>query len=506
MATDPEQDGPKRRSVLLAGLALSAIAAYAKAQSTFSEPNGKSPMLAPDHDVETRVQKIIGGLRPPVAIAGQPHAMLQERMDALHVPGVSIAVVRNGAIEWARGFGVTTKGASSVSPDTLFQAGSISKPVAAVAVLALIQAGRLDLDADVNLYLKSWKVPASPYTDKAKVTLRQLLNHSAGTTVHGFAGYQAGASVPSLLDILDGAPPANSPPIVVNQQPGKRFRYSGGGYTILQQLLIDVTGKSFPELLDEIVFRPFGMNRSSYRQPLPPNDLRNAAMPYTADGDPVAGGPHTYPELAAAGLWTTPSDLARFDLALFRAWVGRATPVLSQSTVLQMLTPGRGHYGLGLVVNGKPPYRRYSHDGVNAGFVSSMVTYETGDGAVVMTNGDRGYALAAEIMQSIAAEYEWPNWPHKERNLASIDAKLLGRLVGNYQLTRTMVIHISSERGQLFLQATGQEKYELFPQSDREFFTTAFDSVLTFETSGLTNAHRLIFHQNGKDHTADRIP
>lgn len=463
-------------------------------------------MPAPDTDIETRVHRVLAGLRPPVAIAGQPHAMLRDRMAALHVPGVSIAVMHKGAIEWARGFGVAAKGGSSVGPDTLFQTGSISKPVAAVAVLALVQAGRLDLDADVNLYLKSWKIPTNSYTDKTKVTLRVLLNHSAGTTVHGFAGYEVGTAVPSLLDVLEGVPPANSPPIVVNQQPGKRFRYSGGGYAILQQLLIDVTGKPFAELLDEIVFRPFGMARSSYQQPLPPNDLRNAAMPYTADGDPVAGGPHTYPELAAAGLWTTPSDLARFDLALFDAWDGRTTPVLSQAMVLQMLTPGRGHYGLGLVVNGKPPYRRFSHDGANAGFVSSMVTYEAGDGAVVMTNGDQGYHLAGEIMQSIAAEYQWPNWPHKERNLAAIDPKLLDRLVGNYQLTRTTVIHISNERGQLFLQATGQEKFELFPQSDREFFTTAFDSVLTFEANGSNDVRRLIMHQNGKDYRTDRIP
>ncbi|WP_082222021.1 serine hydrolase [Mesorhizobium loti] len=500
-----ERNGPNRRNVLLvATLVVSAITA--KAHGGSSAPNGKSPMPASDADIEGRIQRVLAGLRPQIGFAGQPHATLRDRMEALHVPGVSIAVIHNGTIEWARGFGVTANGGPPVGPETLFQAGSISKPVAAMAVLALVQAGKLDLDADVNSYLKSWKVPANSYTDETKVTLRQLLSHSAGATVHGFAGYETATAIPSLLEVLNGAPPANSPPIVVDQQPGKSFRYSGGGYTIVQQLLIDVTGKPFAKLLDETVLRPLGMTRSFYHQPLPAADLRDAAMPHKASGDPVAGGPHTYPELAAAGLWTTPADLARFDLALLDAWAGRPMPVLSQPAAIQMLTPGLGNYGLGPVIRGSPPHRRFGHDGVNAGFINSMITYETGDGAVVMTNGDQGDVLVAEIMQSIAAEYQWPDWVRKVRTLVAVDPKLLDRLTGNYRLSPTMVLHISNEGGNLFSQATGQAKFELFPQSDRDFFTTAFDSVFTFETDGSTDAQRLTIHQDGKDYPADRIP
>ena len=485
---------------------LPAILTNAKAQNGSSTSNGKSLTPATQAEIEARIQRVLSGLRPPIGFAGQPHASLTDRMSALHVPGVSIAVIHNGAIEWARGFGVAMTGGAAVGPGTLFQAGSISKPVAATAVLALAQAGRLDLDADVNSYLKSWKVPANSYTDKTKVTLRQLLNHSAGTTVHGFAGYQAGTAIPSLLDVLNGSPPANSPAIVVDQQPGKSFRYSGGGYTIVQQLLIDVTGKPFADLLDMMVLHPLGMSRSSYRQPLAAGDLLDAAMPHAASGDPIAGGPHVYPELAAAGLWTTPTDLARFNLALLDAWAGRPMPVLSQSGVDQMLTPGLGNYGLGLIVRGSSPHRRFGHDGVNAGFINSMISYETGDGAIVMTNGDQGDVLVAEIMQSVAAEYRWPDWVRKERKLVPIDPKLTDRLVGNYRLSPTMIVHISNEGGQLFSQATGQAKFELFPQSDREFFTTAFDSVFAFETDGSTDARGLVIHQDGKDYPADRIP
>ncbi|MDX8456389.1 serine hydrolase domain-containing protein [Mesorhizobium sp. VK9D] len=386
---------------------LSAI--VTRAQGAPSASNGKSQTSATKPDIEARIQRVLSGLRPPIGFDGQPHALLAERMRALHVPGVSIAVIHNGAVEWARGFGVAKKGGRPIGPDTLFQAASISKPVTAMAVLALAQAGRLDLDADVNSYLKSWKVPANSYTDKAKVTLRELLSHSAGTTVNGFAGYQAGAAIPSLIEVLNGSSPANNRPIVVDEPPGERFRYSGGGYTIVQQLLIDVTGRPFEDLLDEMVLRPLGMARSSYRQPLPASDLLHAAMPHIANGDPVSGGPHTYPELAAAGLWTTPTDLARFDLALLDAWAGRSMPVLSQPAAIQMLTSGLDAYGLGLIVRGSSPHRRFSHDGVNAGFINSMISYETGDGAVVMTNGDQGDILVAEIMQSIAAEYQWPD-------------------------------------------------------------------------------------------------
>lgn len=507
LAHDRNQQGLDRRSVLLAAaLTLSAITTDVRGQSGIAAANGKTPMKTTGADIEGRIQRVLAGLRPPIGFAGQPLATLADRMTALHVCGVSVAVIHNGSIEWARGFGLTTNDCHAIGPDTLFQAGSISKPVAAMAVLALVQAGRLDLDADVNSYLRSWKVPANSYTDKEKVTLRQLLSHSAGTTVHGFAGYEAGTPVPTLIEVLNGVPPANNPPIVVDQRPGVRFRYSGGGYTIVQQLLIDVTGKPFAELLDEMVLAPLGMTRTSYRQPLPAGELGNAAMPHTVTGDPVAGGPHIYPELAAAGMWTTPTDLARFDLALLDAWAGRPMPVLSQPAVIQMLTPGLGNYGLGLIVRSSPPHRRFGHDGVNAGFISSMIAGETGDGAIVMTNGDQGDVLVAEIMQSIAAEYQWPDWVRKERKLATIDPRLLDRFTGNYRLNPTTVLHISNEGGNLFSQATGQAKFQLFPQSDRDFFTTAFDSVFTFDTDGSTDAQRLTIHQDGQDYRARRIP
>jgi len=480
---------------------LAAIGSILVSPVSFAQGNVASSNSS---DFEQRIRHIENGLRPAIAIAVEPPMKLADRMNELHVPGVSIAVIHGGVIQ-ARGFGSATIGGPPVLPETLFQAASISKPVSAVAALALVQAGKLDLDGDVNLFLKNWKIPANSYTDQSKVTLRRLLNHSAGVTVHGFPGYPAGAPIPSLADVLNGAPPANTAPVLVDHEPGTRFEYSSGGYTIMQQMLIDVTDTPFPSLLEDFVLKPFGMNHSSFLQPLPKNDAHTTATPYRATGAPVPGGPHIYPELAAAGLWTTPTDLAHFALAVLNAWAGRNTSVLSQATTLQMLTPGLGDYGLGLIVRGAPPHRRFLHGGVNDGFVSLMIAFENGDGAVIMTNGARGGQLADEIMRSIAAEYDWPDGQPKMRQRTNVSPQLLDRLVGTYQLAPGFLIHVSRQEDHLFAQATGQERFEIFPESDRDFFFRVVDAVITFDAETQGSATQLILHQNGVDRAAIRV-
>ncbi|HUQ90745.1 MAG TPA: serine hydrolase domain-containing protein [Bryobacteraceae bacterium] len=220
------------------------------------------------------------------------------RMRALHVPGVSIAVMEGGKIAWTAGYG------DKVNPQTLFQAASISKPVAAMAALLMAQNGNFTLDEDVNAKLKTWKVP------DGKVTLRMLLSHSAGMTVHGFPGYEVDAPLPTLLQILDGGKPSNSAPVRVDIEPGSKWRYSGGGFTVVQQLMMDRMGWAFPEILQRMVLGRIGMRRSTYEQPLPEGMRENAATGHDRNGNPIKGRWHVYPEMAAAGLWTTPTDLA----------------------------------------------------------------------------------------------------------------------------------------------------------------------------------------------------
>jgi CubicO group peptidase (beta-lactamase class C family) len=366
----------------------------------------QSPALA------VRIRSVENGLIPggvPVGSAPAP-ASLESRMRHYHVPGVSVAVIADGRIDWARGYGVTEADATQrVDTATLFQGASISKVVTTVAALRLVEQGRLGLDEDVNARLTAWRVPESPYTREQKVTLRRILTHTSGLTVSGFAGYPRGEPVPTLLQVLRGDPPANSEAIRPGAVPGSVQRYSGGGFTVAQLLIGEAAGLPFETALDRLVLRPVGMIHSTFQQPLPGSLEREAASGHRADGSPVAGRWRTHPEQAAAGLWSTPSDLARFAIAIQRAAAGQGGGLLSPAMAREMVTPQVGPSGLGFVVMGEGERRIFRHSGSNAGFRARMVAYVGGGrGAVVMTNGDAGEALIDEILASIARAYGWP--------------------------------------------------------------------------------------------------
>jgi len=333
------------------------------------------------------------------------------RMARYHIPGLSLACIHNGTVEWTQAFGITRVGGEPVTPETLFQASSISMPVTALAVLRLAEQGKLNLDVDVRQYLRSWKLPTSRFTEQKKVTLRELLSHTSGATVHGFGGYAAGKRVPTLVQVLNGESPANSAPVTIDFVPGTKFRYAGGNYTIIQQILIDVTGETFPDLMLELVLQPLHMVHSTFQQPLPEKLQPLVAMPYDRDGNAIEGGPHTYPEMAVAGLWTTPSDLALFALAIQDALAGKPGAIVSPSTAHQMLQRVLGFYALGFAVAGDGPNRYFSHPGVNAGFVAFLFAYENGDGLVLMTNGQNSKALGLEIIDALAKQYGWSEFP-----------------------------------------------------------------------------------------------
>lgn len=331
-------------------------------------------------------------------------ALMQKR----NVPGLSLAVVEGGKIVRARGYGVITSGSSTpVTEDTLFQAGSVSKPVAAFGALCLVQAGKLSLDDDVNTALKSWKVPENEFTATEKVTLRRLLSHTAGLTVHGFPGYAVGAARPTVVQILNGEKPANTPAIRADIVPGSKWRYAGGGYTVMQQLVIDVTGKPYPEFMHETVLKPLGMLASTFEQPLP-----EALAAKTATGHfqraPVAGRWHIYPEMAAAGLWTTASDLARFAIAMQESVAGKPGSLLSTETAQLMVTPGMGSYGLGFSMSGSGPTQRFTHGGRDQGFDTQFTAYrETGQAAVVLINANENSSFMNRVMSAIGQHYGW---------------------------------------------------------------------------------------------------
>ena len=441
-----------------------------------------------DPAIEAHIKHVQDALLPPVLVKGEPPktTKLSDRMAELHVPGVSIAVIHGGKLEWARGFGVVAEGGAPVTPDTLFQAASISKPISALAALRLAEAGKLDLDADVNSYLKSWKVPASKFTDDKKVTVRELLSHTAGMTVHGFPGYAGDAPLPTLRQMLDGEPPANTPAIRVDMPPASEWRYSGGGYLVLRQLLQDLTGKPFQDLMQETVLKPMGMSHSSYEQPLPPDKLAKAAMPYHEDGSPFPGGPLLYTELAPDGLWTTPTDLARYVIETQQSLAGRSNLVLSQEMTRQMLTEVSRNWGLGPSLGGSAEHRFFGHGGSNQGYKCEFDAYNDGDGVVIMTNGDAGYDLVIDIRRTIARDYGWPDFQPATHELGKISAVDFKRVAGTYRLDNGWSVTVSREGDRYFAQAIDEGREEILPENDHLFFSKEAERQFLFQAGGLT--------------------
>jgi CubicO group peptidase (beta-lactamase class C family) len=326
-----------------------------------------------------------------------------EALQVLRIPSVSIALIEPGKPVWTGVYG-------GGSTRTLYQAASLSKFVTAVAALRLVQQGRLDLDRDVDIELVSWHVPASALTRVHPVTLRGLLSMTGGIGVPGYSGYRLGAPLPSLKQILDGVPPANSPPVRVEYVPGSRYAYSGGGYEIVQALIEDATRRSFAEAMQELVLRPAGMADSVFAQPLPPSLAARAATGHWADGAELPGGWRVLPELAAAGLWSTPADLARLLIAIARAYSGADTALLDRGLAREMLTlQNGGPYGLGGAVSGSGRDRVLMKRGQNVGYQGYMLIFpETGQGIAVLTGSDNGTILATALVRRAAVICGWP--------------------------------------------------------------------------------------------------
>jgi CubicO group peptidase (beta-lactamase class C family) len=445
---------------------------------------------------EPRIERVLGGLRSPIAIKGQPPVRwkLAERMADGHVPGLSIAVIDDGKIAWARGFGVREAGTDEpVTTSTLFEAQSISKAVAATATLVLIDSGRLSLDESPNTYLKSWKLPNNEFQAHEKVTLRRILSHSSGLTVGGFAGYRTGEALPTLLQILNGEKPANNPPVRVDFTPGSMSRYSGGGAEVMQQLLMDVTGQPFPELMKRLVLGSAGMTLSTYEQPLPEARWSEAASGHDGEGAIIRGKWPIHPEMAAGGLWTTPTDLARWALEITNAWRGESK-LFSKSIATEMLTVQKAPYGLGVELAGTGQSLEFSHGGSNSGFRAFLVMFPAvGKGVVIMANGDRADFIIGNLIASIASEYHWPARMQTERDMVSLSNAQLDAVVGVYSLPpgpsgELVTYEVTRDGNRLFTELKGLGSYpksEVFPASATSFFTlVGLEVNFTLDSSG----------------------
>jgi CubicO group peptidase (beta-lactamase class C family) len=426
---------------------------------------------------------------------------IEAELAEFQVPGISWAVIEGGKIVDRGSAGVMEAGrAEPVSDRTLFQACSISKPVAVFAMLRLVDQGVLDLDEDVNRRLKSWQIPRTGDWQPV-ITLRQLVSHSAGLTVHGFPGYEYGEELPTTVQILDGVPPATNFGVRVDTVPGTQFRYSGGGTVVVQQLLEDVTGTPFRQLLQELVLRPLGMTDSDYAQPIPEDLQGQAAVAHDEMGRPIKGRWHSYPELAAAGLWTTPSDLVTFAQAVKNSYDGVEGAPLSQELARQVLTPqvpssermgGLDALGLGLFLGRDG--RLFGHSGSNEGFRCHLIAdRDTGQGAAVMTNGDNGGFVVQKTLVRIAAAYGWKDYPTELDERTVLDDSVMADRVGRYRLRENLRFAVERAGVGILVTFDGQAPMPFRAMSPDRFGARTADTELRFADGGV------VFVQNGEE-------
>jgi CubicO group peptidase (beta-lactamase class C family) len=435
------------------------------------------------------------------------------------VPGMSWALIEDGAIAQAGALGVqVASGSRPVTNTTRFQACSISKPIAALAMLRLVDRGLLDLDADINDLLTSWRLPRNSAWQPV-VTLRQLVSHSAGLTTSGFPGYKRSDRLPSAVEILTGVHPANTFGVRVDSIPGAQFRYSGGGTLAMQQLLEDVTRTPFPMLMRELVLDPLGMDDSDYTQP-PPEAIHDVlASGHDEFGSPVEGGWHVYPELATAGLWTTPTDLCRYAVAVQAAFAGGRGALLSQPLAREMLTPqvaaserigGLSALGLGPFLADDGAASRFGHSGGNEGFRCHLLAYrEAGIGAAVMTNSDAGGWLLQHAYAAIAAAYAWPGQPDEIVEPDWPDEATLTACAGTYRLRDGFELKITpAQHGlQVAFDRQAPTMFGFVGRADTgaiEFASNVTDTMLRLESEDQAG-HAITFVQNNQDIVCPRL-
>jgi CubicO group peptidase (beta-lactamase class C family) len=431
--------------------------------------------------LDARIARIENGLMPGLHIKGRDTATynITERLEELNIPGLSVAFAANGEVEWSKAYGMAdTAGDRPMETNTMLLAGSISKPVAALRAHQLVEVGSFELDESINTYLSSWQVPDNEFTKDEKVTIRRILNHTAGLTVWGFPGYDVGDSIPSVVDVLDGL--GNTEPVRVFKQPGESWLYSGGGYTIMQLAITENDGISFPDTMQKNVLSRLNMTHSTYENPLPNKYHAVAATGYRSNGDEVEGKWPIYPEMAAAGLWTTPSELIQYAIEVQGILQTKRDDILKYESVVEMLTPGMNDHGLG------PSVAEYTfgHGGADEGFRARLVAWKDKPyAAVVMVNSDNG-RIIQELLLSIANEYDLPGIEQTVREPIELTAGELQKYVGRFRFEdlETCDLELTGDRLILTAELLGDPIW-LIPQSTTQFFDSESGMLVDFDVA-----------------------
>jgi CubicO group peptidase (beta-lactamase class C family) len=449
---------------------------------------------------------------------GHGDKTIEELMKELGVPGVTVAVIRDFEVHWAKGYGTAdVETGAAVDVETMFQAASISKPVTAMAVLRAVQDGLFTLDDDINDILTSWTLDGGEFTEGRPVTPRTLTSHTSGLgDGFGFPGYDPSDPLPTLVQIFEGNDLSNVGPLFMERAPMTFEEYSGGGVTLMQQALTDARGRPFADIMRDNVLRPIGMTRSSFEQPISLANDRNAARGHDGDGQSRGSKWHVYPEQAAAGLWTTATDLAKFAIEVQRSAVGESNRVLSRTTVQEMLSPvGVGGFAVGFSISEIGQGWYFSHGGGNWGFRCTLLAHKVkGYGLAIMTNADGGGAVTAEISRRIQAAYEWDSMADPvrrgytapvERTEVEVAVDILQTYVGDYELRSNLTLVVTLEDGALFVEPTGLGKFPLFAESETKFFLKVVEAQITFTKDDSGTVTGAILHQGGREQSARKV-
>ena len=443
----------------------------------------------PTHAADTIEQHI----QKSIVIAGeaQPKTTLIQRMADENVPGLSIAVLKNGEIVWAKGFGIAnSKTKQLVSEHTLFQAGSISKPIGALAALKLVEQGKLSLDEDVNKYLKGYQLTGAKLSKETPVTLRQLLTHTAGLSVHGFPGYSTGDNVPSTIDVLDGK--GNTAKVEVVLTPGSEWRYSGGGYTVMQLLVEQISGQTFAEFTDANILKPMGMLNSTFAHKLPNNLKQRASAAFNAEGNMHSAVFNDYPEKPAAGLWTTPTDILKYASHMQAIMQGKKDGILQKETVTAMFTKHKNNWGLGPELMDIEGQLAFGHGGKNLGFTNDFkAMVNQGDAFVVMSNGDNANTLNNEIMTTLSKHYDVAFLEQTVIQSITLNTQQLDAYKGDYLLLTDIgyngdfISKISVNDGKVTIQNPGDPvPSRLVPENTEKFISAVSGNEFVFKFEG----------------------
>ncbi len=447
-----------------------------------------------------KIRKVEEGLLPPLPVNGERKWTLLERMKYYNVPGVSIAVIDQFRIAWARGYGIVDRSTGApVTTETIFQASSMSKTITAAAAMRLAEKNILDLDAPIQSELNSWKLPENEFTKKP-ITLRMLLSHRAGLNVPGFPGFEQGEALPTVLEQFDGIGASNTQPLRVFMEPGTKFRYSGGGYLLAQQLMMDATKMRFDEIIRKEILEPIGMKHSHYNHPPAAKQLEFAAAGHDENGDVIAGKYRIHTDLAASGLWTTPSDYARFVIELQNSIKGIPNSLLRTASAKAMITAENGPMGIGVFVSPHKNVKYLVHPGNNWGFYSIYFAHpEKGYGVVIFANHDNGSELVNEIVRAVAHEYNWEDFLPAFLNRIQPSIQALDSCIGRYKISADDVLSVRKNAHRLIASTTFSDEFELIPVGENRYVHPKEAVIYTFENQQASITNDYFFEGFGEE-------